>query len=74
METKKECDYMAKITPDMTIAQVLSQFPATAQVFMSLGIHCLGCPSATGESVHEAALKHGQDPNDLLQRLNAAVE
>lgn len=65
---------MAKITPDMTVAQVLSQYPATAKVFMSLGIHCLGCPSATGESINEAALKHGQDPADLLSRLNAAAE
>lgn len=64
---------MSKITFDMTIAQVLSQYPATAKVFMSLGIHCLGCPSATGESVREAALKHGQDPDDLLSRLNEAA-
>lgn len=65
---------MSKITPTMTIAQVLSTYPATAKVFMSLGIHCLGCPSATGESVHEAALKHGQDPTDLLSKLNEAAE
>ncbi|MBS4031446.1 MAG: DUF1858 domain-containing protein [Clostridiales bacterium] len=65
---------MSKITPDMTISQVLSTFPETAKVFMGLGIHCLGCPSATGESVHEAALKHGQDPADLLRRLNEAAQ
>lgn len=65
---------MAKITPDMTIAQVLTQYPATAQVFMSLGIHCLGCPSATNEKVNEAALKHGQDPTELLNKLNAAAQ
>jgi hybrid cluster-associated redox disulfide protein len=64
---------MEKITPSMTIAQVLNQYPATVQVFMNLGIHCLGCPSATGESVYEAALKHGQSPEDLLQKLNAAA-
>ncbi|EEG78777.1 DUF1858 domain-containing protein [Dethiobacter alkaliphilus] len=63
-----------KIKPDMTIAQVLTDYPATAQVFMGLGIHCLGCPSATNETVHEAALKHGQDPTDLLNKLNAAAE
>ncbi|MDW7651394.1 MAG: DUF1858 domain-containing protein [Bacillota bacterium] len=65
---------MSKVTKDMTIAQVLSEYPATAQVFMGLGIHCLGCPSATNESVHQAALKHGQDPDDLLRKLNEAAE
>ncbi|MBS4032561.1 MAG: DUF1858 domain-containing protein [Clostridiales bacterium] len=64
---------MAKITQDMTIAQVLQEYPDTARVFMSLGIHCLGCPSASGESVHQAALKHGQEPDDLLRRLNEAA-
>jgi hybrid cluster-associated redox disulfide protein len=64
---------MSKISPQMKISEVLQQFPATAKVFMSLGIHCLGCSSATHESVHEAALKHGQDPEALLRRLNEAA-
>lgn len=33
---------MDKITPDMTIAQVINKYPATMRVFLSLGIHCLG--------------------------------
>ena len=33
---------MEKVTPDMTIAQVIRQFPETAKVFMAMGIHCLG--------------------------------
>jgi hybrid cluster-associated redox disulfide protein len=64
---------MDRINENMTIAQVLQKFPDTAKVFMALGIHCLGCPSASGESVHEAALKHGQDPEDLLRKLNKAA-
>jgi hybrid cluster-associated redox disulfide protein len=64
---------MSKITKDMTISQVLTQYPATAKVFMGLGIHCLGCPSATNEKVHEAALKHGQNPDELLSKLNEAA-
>jgi hypothetical protein len=31
-----------KITPDMTIAQVINRYPETMEVFLSLGIHCLG--------------------------------
>ena len=65
---------MEKITSDMTIAQVISQYPATMKVFMSLGIHCLGCPSATSESVREAAMVHGQNPDDLLKQLNEAAQ
>jgi len=65
---------MEKITPDMTIAQVINKYPATMRVFLSLGIHCLGCPAANAETVREAAMVHGQDPDELLQRLNEAAQ
>ena len=61
------------ITKDMTIGQVLKQYPSTAKVFMGLGMHCLGCPSATMESVEGAARSHGKDPEVLLKDLNEAL-
>ncbi|NLP36804.1 MAG: DUF1858 domain-containing protein [Firmicutes bacterium] len=64
---------MAKITGDMTIAQVIEKYPSTVKILMSMGIHCLGCPSATAESIREAAMVHGQDPDEFLKKLNEAV-
>ncbi len=61
------------ITKDMTIGQVLQQYPQTAKVFMGLGMHCLGCPSATMESVEGAARTHGKDPEALVSELNEAI-
>ena len=34
---------------------------------MSYGMHCLGCPGATGESVEQAAMVHGFDADKLLK-------
>lgn len=45
---------MSKITKDMTISQVLEISRATAPVFFSMGMHCLGCPMSAGETVEEA--------------------
>ncbi|NLI90792.1 MAG: DUF1858 domain-containing protein [Peptococcaceae bacterium] len=61
------------ITKDMIIGQVLRKYPETAEVFLSLGMHCLGCPSATMESVEGAAITHGKDPDELVDELNQVV-
>jgi hybrid cluster-associated redox disulfide protein len=61
------------ITKDMVIGQVLRQYPQTAEIFVALGMHCLGCPSATRESVEGAAITHGKNPDDLVAELNKAV-
>ena len=37
---------------------------------MREGMHCIGCPSAQAETLEEAALVHGLDPDVLVARLN----
>ena len=60
-----------KITKDMTIGEILSANPAGAPVLMEAGMHCLGCPSAQGESLAEAAFVHGMDIDALLAKIEA---
>ncbi len=61
---------MSQFTRDMTIGELLRTNPATAQVLMAAGMHCIGCPSAQGESVEEAAMVHGIDIDALMEELN----
>ena len=63
---------MSQITKEMTIAEVLRKNPKVAQVFMRYGMHCLGCASATGETIAQAAVAHGIDLNKLISELNEA--
>ncbi len=65
---------MAKITKDMIIMDVLRMDPDSAQVFFKNGLHCVGCPASSGESIEEASIVHGLDPDKLLQELNAYFE
>ena len=65
---------MSKVTKDMTIGEILRANPAVAPVLLEAGMHCLGCPSAQAESLEEAAMVHGIDPELLLARLNAFLE
>lgn len=62
---------MATITKDMTIGEIILSNPEVAPILMEAGMHCLGCPSAQGESLEEAAMVHGFDVNDLLAKINA---
>ena len=59
-----------KVTKDMLIGEVVSKYPETIEILMGAGMHCLGCPSSQMESLAEAAMVHGIDVNELINRLN----
>ena len=48
--------------------------PEMAGVLVAGGMHCVGCPSAQAETLEEAALVHGIEPDVLVARVNAFVE
>lgn len=61
---------MAQVSKEMTIREVLEKDVDTAPIFMKHGMHCLGCPSATGESVEMACMVHGIDADKLINEIN----
>lgn len=65
---------MAKITKDMIIADIISVDQGLIGVLISSGMHCVGCPSARGESLEQAAMVHGLDADALTNALNAYLE
>jgi len=61
----------------MTIYEVICLDPENEklqQAFFDMGMHCLGCPISRGETVREAAAAHGNDVDELVAKLNAALE
>ncbi len=54
----------------MIIAEIISIDENLAAVLMASGMHCIGCPSAQGESLEEAAMVHGMDADKLVDTLN----
>lgn len=61
---------MAQISKDMIIGDILQIDSSLAAVLMGAGMHCIGCPSAQGESLEEAAMVHGIDVDQLVDVLN----
>ena len=61
------------ITKDTIIGDILDVAPETAPVFLSIGMHCLGCPSSRGETVEQVCMVHGVDVNALFEKINSMV-
>mgnify|MGYP000965263945 FL=1 len=62
------------VTKNSLIGDVLDFDLETAQFFMEIGMHCLGCPHSRGESIEEACAVHGINVDELVEKLNAYLE
>jgi len=61
---------MKKITADMKIYDALKINPKAGAILQSMGMHCIGCAMAHGETIEEAANVHGIDVHELIEKLN----
>lgn len=61
------------ITKDMSIIEVVNNYPDTAMVFMYAGMGCLGCAAARFENIEQGATAHGIDVDALIDALNEVV-
>ena len=65
---------MAAVTKDTIIGDILDMDKTTAPFFMEMGMHCLGCPASRGETLGQACMVHGVDPEEMVKKLNAHME
>ena len=63
-----------KITKEMTIAEVIENFPKAAAILMGFGLHCAGCPGAQSEMIGAMAANYQMDLDELLESLNKAIK
>ena len=58
------------ISEKTLIGDLVREYPEASEILLSIGMHCLGCPSARGESIEQACAVHGVDVNILVEKLN----
>ena len=61
---------MASVTKDTMIGELLRIDENIAPILLNIGMHCLGCPSSQMETIEQAAMVHGIDPDDLVEEIN----
>ena len=65
---------MGRVTKDTMIGDLLQIDQNVAPLLLNIGMHCLGCPSSQMETIEEAAMVHGLDPDDLVVEFNTFID
>jgi len=62
-----------EITKNMTLGKLLDAHPECGKVLLSIGMHCLGCPSARMETIEQAAKVHDVNVDKLIALLSESI-
>jgi len=68
-KTKKQ----TKITKKISFADLMQEHPEAIEILLDKGMHCIGCPMATGENLEQGAIAHGLDPDKLVEEINSLL-
>lgn len=60
----------ATVTKTTMIGELLQIDQNIAPLLLGIGMHCLGCPSSQMETIEEAAMVHGIEPDALVAQIN----
>lgn len=61
---------MAQINKSMIIHDIIQVDAEIIPILLDAGMHCVGCPSAQGESLEMAAMVHGINADELEASIN----
>ena len=59
-----------QVEKDTMIGELLQIDQNIAPILFGIGMHCLGCPASQMETIEEAAMVHGINPQDLVDEIN----
>ena len=63
-----------EINRDTIIGSIINNYPQAMSIFQEIGMHCLGCAMASEETVEQACVGHGVDPDEFLDYLKRYLE
>ena len=67
----------SKITKEMPVAKILSEYPNVASVLLDYGLHCIGCAASSFETIEEGAKVHGltnESISEMIKKMNSMLE
>ena len=66
-----------EVTREMTMGEIVQNFPEAVDVMLSYGLHCVGCHVSNFESLEEGAQGHGmseEETNKLVKEINEVIK
>ena len=64
---------MKEVTKDMSITEIVQNYPESLAVFAEYGMGCIGCAAARFENLEAGARVHGFDPDKMVEDINKAI-
>lgn len=64
---------MSKVTKEMSILEIVQNYPESIEVFQRYGLGCIGCAAARFENLEAGARVHGFDPDEMVADINAVI-
>ena len=61
------------LSPDDTVKELFDRHPQLIQIFMDLGLLCVGCPTEAFHTLADVAREYHFDLDPLLQRMDKMV-
>ncbi len=82
MKTKTTKKKIAKagnnlISKKMTFAEIMENYPGSANILFESGLHCIGCGGAMYETLEQGCMMHGftkKQIDDLIKKLNKEIK
>lgn len=58
-----------ELKKDMLVSTLVAFYPELTEPLMMLGMHCLSCFASQMETLEEAAMVHGLNPDEVIEEL-----
>lgn len=65
---------MEKVTKEMSILDIVQNYPQSLEIFAKYGLGCVGCAAARFENLEAGAKVHGFDPDMMVDEINALIQ
>ena len=61
------------VTGETLIGEIVSKYPESIEILLSIGMHCLGCPASRSESLQDACAVHGIPAEQVIDAINERI-
>jgi len=65
------------VTNDMSMGEIVSKYPDTAEILYEEGLHCIGCMAAQFETLEEGLEAHGKSEEEIeaiVEKMNTIAK
>lgn len=63
----------SNISSDITVKELLENYPQTLRMFLDMGFLCAGCPAEAFHTLADVAKAYKLDVNTLIDNINKKV-